>query len=134
MGIGNSRGQPLGVWGPTQTPTCTPLAPVHPRVWVIPMGVGVLTLRGFTPGWGTYPLIHAVHRKKYNITIYYLQYANYIHTGVVCIPPLPPSSSCCCHCRRHCLAMALSTSSSCWHGHAGTIVTVVFVVQGQEWG
>ena len=58
--IGNSRGQPPGVWGPTRTPTCTTPAPTHARVQVIPTGVGVPTLHGFTPGWGTFALTHTV--------------------------------------------------------------------------
>ena len=91
--VGNSRGQPLGVWGPTQTPTCTTPAPIHPRVRVIPTGVGVLTLCGFTPGWGTYSLVHKYIGK--NIVLLFTIY-NEITTFMWALP-----ASCRCHHHHH---------------------------------
>ena len=70
--VGNSRGQPLGVWGPTCTPTHTTPAPTHPRVRVIPMGVGVQTLHGFTLGWGTFAL--TLQYSMLGTLYYYLLY------------------------------------------------------------
>ena len=165
LSLGNSRGQPLGVWGPTWTPTCTTPTPVHPRVRVIPTGVGVLTLRGFTPGWGTYPLIHKYIGK--NIVLLFTIYNkitmfvwvlsasrhrchHHLCPAVIVIViviifvllslslSLSSSLSCCHRHRHHHLAMAFAigmaslTSLLCWHGRAGTIVVVVFVMQGQE--
>ena len=120
--VGNSRGQPPGVRGPTRTPTCTTPAPAHPRVWVIPMGVGVPTLHGFTPGWGTFALTHTVQYIGDIILLFT------IHSSYIRCHHLHPAGMTSCH---HCCCVVLPSSPSSpscrgiCHGHD---VVVTFVV------
>ena len=46
------QGSTPGCLGPNPDPY------LHNTHTHTPKGVGVLTLCGFTPGWGTYPLVH----------------------------------------------------------------------------
>ena len=120
--LGNSRGQPLGVWGPTCTSTHTTPAPAHPRVQVIPMGVGVPTLHGFTPGWGTFTLTHTVQYVRDIILLFT------IHSSYIRRRHLHPAGMTSCH---HCCRVVLPLSPllpSCrgiCHGHD---VVVAFIV------
>ena len=122
MYLGNSRGQPLGVRGPTRTPTHTTPAPIHPRVRVIPTGVGVPTLHGFTPGWGTFALTHTVQYIG-DIILLFTIHSSYIRRHRL----RPAGMMSCCHCCRIILPLSPLSPSCCGicHGHD---VVIAFIV------